>query len=209
MTRVSIPKQAEGTDRAPLPRTHEDDSGRLALGRLTVARPAALRRWAIIAAATVVAAGLGALVAWAPWQAPPPAGPASTPAAQARDEALQTATDALLAFNTIDHERMDETIQHWLEVSGGELHQDVRHDRAAIRARAVRTAADTSASVIETAISSFDDAAGRATVLGVLEVRTQPAHGKATRREVRFRVLVQHIGSNWKVTFLEALEVPS
>ncbi|RHW28508.1 hypothetical protein D0Z08_01130 [Nocardioides immobilis] len=150
------------------------------------------------------------MAGWAPWKpTSPPAGSASTAAAQARDEAAEAATDALLAFNTIDHARMDETIQRWLEVSGGELRQQVRKDRAGIRARAVRTAADTSATVLETAISSFDHGAGRATVLGVLEVRTQPARGEPTVRVVRFRVLVQHLGSAWKVTFLEALRVPA
>lgn len=203
MTGVNTPEQVEDTPVAA-ERTRERPSV-----RLTLALPAVPRWWRIVAVATVVAAGLGALVAWTPWQGSPPTGSTPTAATQARDEALDTATEALLAFNTIDHQRMDETIRHWLTVSGGDLHQDVRQDRAEIRKRAVRTRADTTARVIETAISSFDDGAGRATVLGVLEVRTQPADGKPTVRVVRFRVLVQHRGSDWKVTFLEALEVPS
>lgn len=152
---------------------------------------------------------LGGLVMWAPWDDSAAGDPAVADAAHQRDAALAAASEALKAFNTIDHRHMDETVGNWLRLSGGALHRDLGRDRRRIITQAEATGADTTATVLKVAVSAFDSSAGEATVIGALRVQTDPQKGKSGSSLERFRVLVQHVGSTWKITYLEAVKAGS
>lgn len=160
------------------------------------------RRLAAIVVA--VALGAGALAWWAHWQDDAGDGDRARIVAS-REDALQAASGGMVAFNTVDHAHIRETVDGWLEVSAGALHREVRRDRATIVARARKARTDSSAEVLQTAVAGFDEDAGKATVLGVLTIRTAPSKGEATTRTSRFRVLVQRIDSAWKITYLETV----
>jgi Mce-associated membrane protein len=202
---VDVPEEAlTGPAAGTSQRTHRNPSLGLSLDAATTRL--AWQAAAVLAVLTVILAGL---LVWAPWQDEPTTDRAAARSMTARDEAVDAATQALVTFNTIDHRHMKSTIDAWLELSGGALHRELTRDRSRITARAVRAASDTTAEVLQTAVAAFDAGAGTATVLGVVKVRTTPPRGKPTTNVARFRVLVQHLDSAWKITYLEGVRVSS
>lgn len=180
----------------------DEEAPSLALPTLRLPSP---RARAALAGALSLAVAATAVVAWAPWADDSPLDAHAVRVIEDRNEALAAATAGMVTFNTVDHAQVRTTVDAWLEVSAGALHREVRRDRATIASRARRAATDSSAEVVRTAISSFDEEAGKATVLGVLTVRTDPPKGRTRTRTARLRVLVQRIDSTWKLTYLETM----
>ena len=162
-----------------------------------------------LAAFVALAAIVGGLLIWAPWDAAPDLTRAQARNMSARDEAVAAASAGLVALNTIDHLQMDRTIDSWLALTAGALHRDLTRDRTKITKRAVKAGSDSSAETLQTAVAAFDPNAGTATILGVVSVSTTSAKGKATTNVSRFRVLVQRLDSTWKLTYFEGVRVAS
>lgn len=175
-----------------------DDPMRLNLDQ----RAIGVARRAVVTAVLVSAVVLG-LLAWSPWTDDLTAAELDT--IQARDDAREAATEALVTFNTVDPSKSRETVDEWLRLSNGALHRDLGRRPAQIAAGMRRKGTSTTATVLETAVSTLDPSAGRATVLGVIEVRTTPRGGKPTVAVRRLRVLMQHIDSKWRITYLETV----
>lgn len=176
------------------------DPPRLSLDGLRLPSPRVLA-----AGAVAIAVAAGGLLAWSPWDDGSGDGDRAARTVAAREAALDAATEGMLAFNTVDHDQVAATVDSWLEASGGALHREVRRDRSKIAARARKAATDSRAEVVRTAIAAFDAEAGTATVLGVLTIRTDPPRGKDRSRTSRFRVLVQRLDADWKLTYLETV----
>jgi Mce-associated membrane protein len=172
--------------------------------RLDPGTVSATGRTMLVAVALIVA--LAGIFLWAPWS-----GGADTAAERtmaSRDSATKAATEALIAFNTVDPSRAKETVDGWIGLSGGALESKLKPSRT----RAVQTmrrGGSSAAKVLETAVSAVDDAAGLVTVLGVVEIRSTPPRGKTTTAISRFRVLMQRLGTTWRVTYLETVRTTS
>lgn len=166
-------------------------------------RTLGLARRAVIAAVVATAVVLG-LLTWSPWSSNGMT-EADSDAARARDLATEAAAEAVITLNTVDPRKGKQTVDGWLEVSSGALHRDLARRPGHIATNIRRKGITTAATVLETAVSALDPSAGRATVLGVIEVRTTPRRGKTTVAVRRLRVLMQHIDSEWRITYLETV----
>lgn len=188
------------TEAPPAERTDPvEDPPRLDLDQ----RALGLARRAVTAAVAATAVVLG-LLAWSPWSGDDTTA-AEKDAVHARDLATEAATEAVVILNTADPRKGEQTVDDWLEVSSGALHRDLARHPAQIAANIRRKGTATAATVLEPAVAALDPSAGRATVLGVIEVHTTPRHGKPTVAVRRLRVLMQHIHSEWRITYLETV----
>lgn len=159
-----------------------------------------------VLAALALALALGALAAWKPWSSDK--GSAEQRTVQARDGASEAASRALAALNTVDPHAAEQTVDGWIGRAGGALESKLKKGRT----KAIRTmkrGGSTTATVLETAVSALDETAGMATILGVVEIRATPTSGKATTSVSRFRVLMQRLGTDWKITYLETVRTTS
>jgi len=193
----------ETTETEPQERPDPDPSTRLRLD----SRALRLGPRAVVAVVVVVLLA-GGLLAWAPWGDDGP-GEAAMATMRSRDAATRAATEALVTLNTSDPRQSRQTLDDWLRLSGGALHRDLGKERARIVRRMRRSGTSMTAKVLETAVSSVDPGAGRATVLGVVEINSTPRRGESTTSVRRFRVLMQHLGSTWRITYLETVKAPS
>lgn len=169
----------------------------LGLDRQTVTRTR--RGVAALAAVILVAVGIAV---WAPWSTHND--DAFQQAVRARDGATNAATTALVTLNTIDPARPEETVDAWLRVAGGALESKLQSSRAQA-VKSMRRGPAAEATVLETAVASLNATAGEATVLGVVEIRSTPRKGEPTTAVSRFRVLVQRLGTEWRITYLETV----
>jgi Mce-associated membrane protein len=167
------------------------------------------RAWQGLAAVLALAAIIGGLLVWAPWEGTRDLTREQARHMSARDEAVAAASAGLVALNTIDHGQMERTIDTWLGLTAGALRRDLTRDRARITKRAAKAGSDSSAETLQTAVAAFDPGAGTATILGVVSIRTTSAKGKTTTNVSRFRVLVQRLDSTWKLTYFEGVRVAS
>jgi Mce-associated membrane protein len=131
---------------------------------------------------------------------------ASTAGTAGRDAAIKAADEALLAFNSIDYRRIDPILDGWSELSSGKLHASVTAGRKAVRREVTRARTVTSARVVRSALTSYDDGAGTATVVAVLAIRSQTEGGKAKTKHTRFAGLLQRSGSSWKLSAMQTLQ---
>jgi Mce-associated membrane protein len=164
----------------------------------------ATRRILVIAVGLLLV--LGGLLVWSPWSSSQDS--AAQHLTTARDSATKAASDALIAFNTADPANAGATVDRWIGLSGGALESKLKRNRA--RAiQTVRRGGDSTATILETAVSSIDDSAGVATVLSVVEIRSTPRGGKPSTDVSRFRVLMQRLGKTWRITYLETVRTTS
>ena len=192
MTGTRETPPAEQVDPAEDPPRLDFDPHTLGLARRTVTA-------AVVATAVVLG-----LLAWSPWSSSGMT-EADSDAVRARDLAIEAAAEAAIALNTVDPQKSKQTVGDWLEVSSGALHRDLARHPAQIAADIRRKGTATATKVLETAVSALDPSAGRATVLSVIEVRTTPRDGKPTVAVRRLRMLMQHIDSAWRITYLETV----
>jgi hypothetical protein len=162
------------------------------------------RRTALAALALVLA--VGGVAIWAPWSGNEASAERRT--IQARNGASEAGSRALAALNTVDADAPEQTVDGWIGLAGGALESKLKQGRT----KAIRTmkrGGSRTATVLETAVSAMDETAGMATILGVVEIQATPPGGKATTSVSRFRVLMQRLGTDWKITYLETVRTTS
>jgi Mce-associated membrane protein len=130
-----------------------------------------------------------------------------------RDAAVKAAGDALLAFNSIDYRRIGPILDDWADLSSGKLHASVTAGRKAVRREVTRSRTVTSARIVRSALTSYDDSAGTASLVAVIAIRTKTAGGSASgwakTKYTRFAGLVQRSGSYWKLSAMQTMEAQS
>jgi Mce-associated membrane protein len=126
-----------------------------------------------------------------------------------RDAALNAADEALLAFNTIDYQHIDPILDRWSELSSGKLHASVTAGRKAVTREVTRARTVTSARLVRSALTSYDDDAGTATVVAVVDIRSRTRGRAEKSKTTRFTCLVQRSGSSWKLSAMQTMEAQS
>jgi Mce-associated membrane protein len=123
-----------------------------------------------------------------------------------RDAAVKAAGEALLAFNSIDYRRIDPILDSWAELSSGKLRASVTSGRKAVRREVTRAKTVTSARIVRSALTAYDDSAGTASIIAVIAIRTQTRGGGAKTKHARFAGLVQRSGSSWKLSAMQTMQ---
>ncbi|WP_031074259.1 hypothetical protein [Streptomyces sp. NRRL S-118] len=152
------------------------------------------RWWAAVAVAALLCGG-------AAWSYARAAGEATRAYAESRDTALAAGREHVARLSSLDGRRAEEGLRTWLEVSAGELREELERTKppADVSARAT---------VTDAALTALDDRAGTARLIATVRVEitaaARTAGPPATDRK-RLEADLVRTGDGWKVTALTAL----
>lgn len=121
-----------------------------------------------------------------------------------RDTVLQVAEDGLATLHTVDHRAASRDVGRWLEVTAGDLHEDLQADRDGEVKRAEGTKAVSTAKVVLAAVTDLDANAGTARVIAVLDVQLSRRGGKPSEERRRMNAELVRSPSGWRITAVEA-----
>ncbi|WP_110207814.1 nuclear transport factor 2 family protein [Nocardioides daejeonensis] len=128
--------------------------------------------------------------------------PATAEAKQAalRDEASAATVRDMEVLLSADHHAAAETFQRWSEVTTGRLHTQLTKGRASIRRQIQAAKEVTSVRTLESALVSWDESAGTARVLTVVELTTTKAKTGPTKRTARYLAMAQRVDDAWRLS---------
>lgn len=192
-------------DRPPATTDPED---RLALGTATgwlATDRTRVRLAAVLVVALVASAVVCGVLAWQRANDEPSA---AGQRAAARDDARIATLRAVETLMSADHQDAAGTHDRWSEVTTGRLHAQLADQRAAIVKRLRTTKEVTTVHTVDAALTSWDDAAGTARLLTVLELRTSPAKDTSPRT-VRYLAMAQRVEGEWLLSAVQQVGAAS
>ncbi|MBK1788372.1 hypothetical protein [Prauserella cavernicola] len=157
-----------------------------------------MRALAVVATLAVAAA------AWFGWTWVSAANDDGLEVARERDAVLAAVGDGLVALHTIDHRHADRDIARWIEVTTGELGDELARDRQLQLDRAAGTKTVASATLLEAAVTELDYEAGTARLVAVLDVRLGTEGEPPEPQRSRLTVGAERAGEVWKVSEVQA-----
>lgn len=128
--------------------------------------------------------------------------------AQARDEALRDARQAVINLNTLDHKNAQQGLDLWIQSSAGSVRDEFMKNRNAYAQLVTEQKRTTAANVTDAAVSEVDPRAGTARVLAGVDVTVTPEGQKPTVTRQRLEVGMVRTDDGWKVDALEPLLTP-
>ena len=128
--------------------------------------------------------------------------------AQARDEALRDARQAVINLNTLDHNDPQKGLDLWIQSSSGSVRDEFEKNRDAYSQLVTQQKRTTSATVADAAVSEVDPRAGTARVLAGVDVTVTPEGGEPTVTRQRIELGMIETPDGWKVDALEPLLTP-
>lgn len=128
--------------------------------------------------------------------------------AEARDATHAATVRNLEALMAADHGDATGTFERWTTATTGRLHAQLGGERRAITRRLRSTEEVTTARTVEAALTSWDDAAGTARLLAVLELSTTSTEGE-TKRTVRYLAMAQRVEGRWLLSAVQQLGATS
>lgn len=168
--------------------------------RTRPSRAAMLAAVVLLAVTFVAAAGFG--VAWAVDSTSGSAG-----LADQRDEVLGAGRVEIANFNTLDHRNVNEGLDRWAQSSTGPLHDEVEKGRQANAQRITSAKASTKATVLDAAVTQFDQQAGKARMIAVVKVDVSPEGQPPTEKRSRYQADLTRAGDGWKLSSLGPVAV--
>lgn len=203
-----MPDSPPGTDGdlavADRPTAATQPEHRLALGNATgwFAAERTRSRIAAVLAGALVASGVACgVLAWQrAHEEPSPASQRAT----ARDDARAATLHAVETLMSADHRDATGTYDRWSGVTTGRLHAQLGGQRAAIVKKLRTTKEVTSVHTVDAALTSWDDAAGTARLLTVLELRTSSGKESDTRK-VHYLALAQRVDDAWLLSAVQQI----
>ena len=125
-----------------------------------------------------------------------------TDVAKARDDLLKAGGTAIVLFNTLDYQKVDQGLDAWERASAGELHDDVVSGRERSRQAIQNARSSTTAKALEVAVTELDARAGTGSLLAAMKV-TLTAEGKPPQDKfTRIQAKAQRTPDGWKLTAL-------
>ncbi|MEV5825992.1 hypothetical protein AB0L25_10480 [Spirillospora sp. NPDC052242] len=155
--------------------------------------------WGVVVAAFVFLVGSG----WAAWRDDPGVqGPSGGRAA-----VLQAAERHIATLNSMDGAHVDAGLRGWLDATTGALHTQLRGDEASNRRKIGASGTDADARVTGAAVTSLDEAAGKAEVIAAVQVRLTLRGGEPTMQRKRFAAELVRTPQGWKLAALASVPV--
>ncbi|ANY07389.1 hypothetical protein [Pseudonocardia sp. HH130630-07] len=182
------------TDRPDVTDTAEDPAG---------PEPGVAAR--ILPVAAVVAAVL-ALVFGALWLFALNSDPVRV--AEARDDVLRDARQAVVNLNTLDHDDAQKGLDLWIQSSSGSVRDEFEKNRDAYARLVTQQRRTTAATVADAAVAEVDPRAGTARVLAGVDVTVTPEGAEPTVTRQRIELGMVETPDGWKVDALEPLTTP-
>lgn len=155
--------------------------------------------WAAVVAAVVFLGWSG----WTVWQDDPGARPSGPE--RVRDVVLKGAREQIAVLNTMNPARVDDGLRAWLDASTGPLHDQLKRDEPANRAKIGKSRTTAEATVTGAAVTSLDVRAGKAKVIASVQVELALQGGAPTLQRKRFEAGTSRTPSGWKLESLTAI----
>ncbi|MEJ8280199.1 hypothetical protein [Pseudonocardia spirodelae] len=128
--------------------------------------------------------------------------------AQARDEALRDARQAVINLNTLDHKDAQKGLDLWIQSSAGSVRDEFVKNRDAYAKLVTDQKRTTTATVTDAAVSEVDPRAGTARVLAGVDVTVTPEGQQPAVTRQRIELGMVRTDDGWKVDALEPLLTP-
>jgi len=125
--------------------------------------------------------------------------------AAARDEARAASVHDLEILMATDHRDAARTVDGWSSVTTGRLHRQLGEQRKALFKRLRQTQEVTTATTVEAALTSWDEAAGTARLIAVVELKTSMKGQDVKRHTVRYLAMTQRAKGAWRLSALQPL----
>jgi Mce-associated membrane protein len=157
-----------------------------------------------LALALVVSAVLCGVLAWQRDDAPSP----TARRAAARDATHASTLRDLETLMSADHRDAKATVDDWSAVTTGRLNAQLVRQQKSIVKRLRSTKEVTTVRTVDAALTSWDEAAGTARLLAVLELRTTSGKEPATRT-VRYLAMSQRVDDEWLLSAVQQIGATS
>lgn len=158
-----------------------------------------VRVCAVLALAGVAA---GSWFGWSWWSAAHD--PALT-AATTRDVVLDVGRRDLARLNTVHYQNPDADLTGWLDISTGQLHDELSRDREG-KVQGVRAARTSSSAAVQSAaVTRLDVPGGKAELVAVLDVTLTVDGHPPTRNRSRLTAELVRTADGWRVAELTAM----
>jgi hypothetical protein len=154
---------------------------------------------AVAIALVVIAAGFAAWTGWS-WYHARHSG--SVAGARVRDEVLREGQQAVQNFNTLDYRRLDQGLNLWESSSTGTLHREIASGRTQFEQQIRKAKTVTTATVLESALTSLDQQAGTANIIVALQITVKPPAGSPATKQSRLEGTLERTSSGWKLSTL-------
>lgn len=150
-----------------------------------------------------LSAGGCAYLGWRQWD---DAAATETPSgAAARDAAWSGTVDAVEALLSADYHEAGASLDRWTAVTTGRLHARLSSERSSLADELEHNKEVTTAEVVESGMTSWDETAGTARVLAVINLTTHAGRTEERTTVVRYLVMAQRIDSRWKLSAVQQI----
>ena len=122
-----------------------------------------------------------------------------------REDALRAGRSAIAGLTTLDYRQAAPGYQHWLDLSGGALHDELTADRQGSLDRIAQAKTVTSGKVTDAAVTEADTDAAK--LIASVELVVTPAGEEAVTKRARFRADLTRGAGGWQVTALSQVPV--
>lgn len=121
--------------------------------------------------------------------------------AQARAEAVDHGSKAVVALNSLDYRKAEDGVKRWTTQSTGLLHGQIQSSQRDIVGAVQQRKTITTATVVQAALAEFDQ--NRARLMAVVDVRVQRQDGKQVTKRARLLGELERAGGGpWKLSAL-------
>lgn len=124
-----------------------------------------------------------------------------------RDEALRVGSQAVINFNTLDYKELEHGLDLWEKSSTGVLHEEVVRGRKSNAEEIKKAKSTTEASILDAALTTLDQKAGKATMIVVVKIVVTPEGKKSVEKRNRYEAQLKREGQQWKLSGLGAVPV--
>lgn len=169
-------------------------------GRTTRRSPAVLAAGAVLVVCAAAAGGTG--VSWAL-----AANDESIAYASERERAIESGSQAVINFNTLDFRSVDQGLKRWVDSSSGALRDEVERGRAANAKRIAEARTVTTAEVLDVGLTELDQRAGKARMIAVVKVVVTKEGAQPAEKRSRYQAELTREGDQWKLSALGPVPV--
>ncbi len=120
--------------------------------------------------------------------------------AQTRDTVLREAQQAAINLTTMDHQRAQQGLDLWEQVSTGQLREEFRKNRDTYVETVEQAEISTESEVVDGAVAELDMMAGTARVLMGVDVTVKPVDGDQRVSRQRLLMDMTRTPDGWKVS---------
>lgn len=119
--------------------------------------------------------------------------------AQTREQVLRDARQAAINLNTMDHTRLDESLDLLQQSTTGTTLDDLKENRESYAEALTAARTSSTATVLDAAVADLNAAAGTAQALLAVDVSYRPEEGEASCLRNRMQLQMKRVQDTWKV----------